>query len=588
VTCAIDGRAPVGCSSGTAEFTDLADGNHTMVISAQDTHGNQGDAARVVWTQDRTKPTLTLTASPSAARTQVDPVLTLDSLEADNDEDTIDEESAGLRSFRCQVDGGSVWICPKQIVTEVIAATPGTHSVNAWAIDAAGNLSDPVSYSWTKTSDTPVVSMSDIEIQEGGVATVTLTLDLAPARAVNISYQTVAGTAGTSDFVPVTRTARFAAGTTSTSFSINTKEDSQYEPDEQFSISYSPPSGATLSRNASTVTILDNESPPALSVADISVTETTGSNLIATINVQLSSQSPDPVSFDYGTADGTAGAKDYSARQGSLTIAAGRTTASIKVPVIGDSLSEATESFTVTLSNPVGAGLSKAVSTVSISDDDPLQTLSFTNPTVVEGGLVRITASLDFASGQPVSFDYATQPGSAATSDFRASSGSVTIPAGSRSAAISLSTVKDTIYEGTEQYSVAFTNAAGASLAASASTVTLTDDDPLPQISISDAAVTEVAGKNVTARADVVLSNPSDQAVSVTYRTVAGSAGETDYAATSGTLTIPAGTTKKSIVVTVRDDLLIEGDESLSVIIENPVGASLLRDTATLTIHDNE
>jgi hypothetical protein len=73
----------------------------------------------------------------------------------------------------------------------------------------------------------------------------------------------------------------------------------------------------------------------------------------------------------FTTTDGTATAgSDYTASSGTLTIAAGSTTANVTIAVNGDAVVEADETFTVTLSNVSGATLGNASATVTIINDD--------------------------------------------------------------------------------------------------------------------------------------------------------------------------------------------------------------------------
>ncbi|MGY1410491.1 Calx-beta domain-containing protein [Luteimonas sp. A611] len=78
------------------------------------------------------------------------------------------------------------------------------------------------------------------------------------------------------------------------------------------------------------------------------------------------------VSVDYNTADGTATTadNDYSAASGTVGIAEGASSVTISVAVIGDTANEPDESFSVELSNPVGAELADAQGIGTILNDD--------------------------------------------------------------------------------------------------------------------------------------------------------------------------------------------------------------------------
>ncbi len=90
----------------------------------------------------------------------------------------------------------------------------------------------------------------------------------------------------------------------------------------------------------------------------------------APYTVTLSSVSTVPVSVNIATANGTATAGlDYTAINGSLTFAPGVTSQVINIPILNDSLSEADETFTLTLSSPTNATLGTTTTvTTAITD----------------------------------------------------------------------------------------------------------------------------------------------------------------------------------------------------------------------------
>ena len=94
----------------------------------------------------------------------------------------------------------------------------------------------------------------------------------------------------------------------------------------------------------------------------------------------------------WATSDGTAVAgQDYTAvSNGSVTIAAGATTAEFTVTVTGDQTDEPNETFNVTISMPgsLAAILGGATATVTgtIIDDDPVMVTIAANTATVEEG----------------------------------------------------------------------------------------------------------------------------------------------------------------------------------------------------------
>ena len=128
-----------------------------------------------------------------------------------------------------------------------------------------------------------------------------------------------------------------------------------------------------------------------------------------------------PVTVKYATANGTATAgADYVATSGTLTFAPGETAKSVTVGVIGDTTVESNEKFTVKLSSPSGATISRTTATGTIVNDDTapvLPTLSIADSSKAEGlsgtSAMAFTVTLSKASTTPVNVGYATSNGTA-------------------------------------------------------------------------------------------------------------------------------------------------------------------------------
>ena len=112
----------------------------------------------------------------------------------------------------------------------------------------------------------------------------------------------------------------------------------------------------------------------------------------------------------------------------------------------------------------------------------------------------------------------------------------------------------------------------------------------LPGLSVGDAATTESGDGNDTHLSFTVTLEPaSDETVTVEYQTADGSAtAGDDYTAASGTLTFEPGDRQKTVRVTVHDDAVEDGGETLTVTLSKPSGATLERDEATGTINNTE
>ena len=169
-------------------------------------------------------------------------------------------------------------------------------------------------------------------------------LSSASSSAVTVDY-TVTGTATGSgtDYTLANGTLTIAANATQKNITIaSIVNDTLDEANETVIVTLSNAVGATLgSDDEHTYTINDNDAKPSLSIADVSGNETAGNRQFT---VTLSAASGLAVTVNYATSNGTATAgADYTATSGSLTIAAGATTATFNVAVLADSLNEADE-----------------------------------------------------------------------------------------------------------------------------------------------------------------------------------------------------------------------------------------------------
>ena len=87
----------------------------------------------------------------------------------------------------------------------------------------------------------------------------------------------------------------------------------------------------------------------------------------------------------------------------------------------------------------------------------------------------------------------------------------------------------------------------------------------------------------------VLRSAPAIQAVSVSYSTADATATASgDYTATSGRLTFARGETRKTIQVAIVGDTTFETDERFTVLLSNPVNATIADGSGTGTIQNDD
>ena len=118
---------------------------------------------------------------------------------------------------------------------------------------------------------------------------------------------------------------------------------------------------------------------------------------------------------------------------------------------------------------------------------------------------------------------------------------------------------------------------------------TITDNDPLPALSINDVTVTEGNSGQVAATFTVTLAPVSGRSVTVSYATADGTGqAPGDYPAASGSLTFAAGQTTKQVTVLVNGDLLDESNETFFVNLTGPTNATLADGQGIGTITDDD
>jgi hypothetical protein len=204
--------------------------------------------------------------------------------------------------------------------------------------------------------------------------------------------------------------------------------------------------------------------------------------------------------------------------------------------------------------------------------------------------VATFTVSLSAPSASTVTVDFITNPVTATSgTDFVAASGTVTFVPTDVSEPVTVTINGDTLDELNETFTVDLSNPSNGTILDAQGVGTITDDDPPPSISISDATITEGDAGTTNATFTVSLSAVSGLPVSVDFATVDGTATQPgDYTLTAGTLVIPANTPSAPIMVPVVGDLVIEGNETFTVDIFTPVNATIADGSATGTITDND
>jgi len=192
---------------------------------------------------------------------------------------------------------------------------------------------------------------------------------------------------------------------------------------------------------------------------------------------------------------------------------------------------------------------------------------------VTEGNAASVSATftvrLSQAADVDVTVQYSTANLTATTggSDYMAKTGTVTIPAGQTSETFTVAILGDCVAEPTETFAVNLSSAINASIGDGQGIGTIIDDEP--RLSIGDASIREGKSGTKVMTFTVTLSAAYDEPVTVNFATRDGTAtaADSDYVATSGTLSFAPGETVKTIAVVVKGDRKREADEYFDVLL---------------------
>ncbi|MET0625481.1 MAG: FG-GAP-like repeat-containing protein, partial [Pyrinomonadaceae bacterium] len=354
-----------------------------------------------------------------------------------------------------------------------------------------------------------------------------------------------------------------------------------------------------LATNAVTLLLNVSEPLPCLSVEDVTLTEGDSGTQNAVFNVALSQTSAETVRVNYSLKGLTANAgADYTPVSGRLVFAPGETAKTVAVPVAGDALDEADETFELELASASNAGVADAVGLGTVNDNDPTPTLSVGDITKTEGNFfggqgstATFKIQLSAPSGRNVTVRYATASGTAISeSDFRNTTFTATIPAGQTSVDVGVTIYTDDTFEPDETFFLDLSEPVNATIADGRAQCTLTNDDAPPTLTAEFGFGQEGDSGQSTVSFTLHLSNPSALPVSVDYATADGTAvAPGDYPAATGTFTFAPEETAKTFTIAVNGDTVDEVDETLLVNFSNPVNMTLPANTqATGFIIDDD
>ncbi|MBD2690670.1 beta strand repeat-containing protein [Anabaena catenula] len=252
---------------------------------------------------------------------------------------------------------------------------------------------------------TITLALSPASVTEDGTGNLvyTFTRTGSTTNALTVNYS-IAGTAASTDYTGATpgtgKTITFAAGSSTATLTIDPTADTTVEANETVALTLATGTGYTVgTTTVVTGTITNDDVAPSVTInlsADQTIVEGRTNPQNVSYTVTLSSTSTQTITVQYATANGTAIAgSDYTSKTGTLTFNPGVTTQSIILPILNDSINEANETFTVTLTSPTNAGLGTKTSATTTITDTLVASVTTTLPTNVENLTLTGTTAIN-------------------------------------------------------------------------------------------------------------------------------------------------------------------------------------------------
>lgn len=397
-------------------------------------------------------------------------------------------------------------------------------------------------------------------------------------------------------------TVTISAGQTGSATASITVDDQIIEGPETVTVTLTSASSSSftyvLDPAASTATgqIIDNDNVPAnlqLSVTKTADAAEPGTDGAFSVSLPAGITTTEDVTVNY-TISGTAtSGTDYATMSGSVVIPAGSTSVPVPVSVLPDQIIEGTETVILTITGGTSASYTFTPgtndnATVNISDDDNTPantTLSISKlndaSEPLTAGLVSIELPAGITASEDITVTYTISGTATADVDYAALSGSAIILAGRSNVRVPVPVIDDQVIEPLETVIFTLTGGNSTNFAYTGTanvTVNIADDDNTPANLVlnvtkdTDAAEPSMPGGFIIALPENVTATED---ITVTYAISGTATASSDYNDLSGLVVIPAGNNSVPVPVTVVDDQVIEGTETVILEITGGSSASL-------------
>lgn len=308
--------------------------------------------------------------------------------------------------------------------------------------------------------------------------------------------------------------------------------------------------------------------------------------------LQLTAATDKTVSIPF-SLDGTAiPGDDYTVNSSPVVILPGYTTAEIVVNIIDDDVDEDTETAVLIMGSPTNAVKGNPFTHImNIEDNDDPPEVSFLLPDqsfpedVDNLALLR----LSHPSSKDIVVDFDTGGIAQRGVDYTILSSPITIPALDTTFPIVVDVIDDLIDEDDEPFSISLLSAVNATIGnPSVHIYTILDNDDPPDVFFTwEEQIGDESVGTMTVEFQLTIESSKD--ITVPFNITGTATRDVDYSIDGTPVFIPAGDTTASVLITVipdTDDDDLEGDETVVLMIQNPVNANKgtpFKHTATIT-----
>ncbi|UOF02448.1 Calx-beta domain-containing protein [Bdellovibrio reynosensis] len=345
-----------------------------------------------------------------------------------------------------------------------------------------------------------------------------------------------------------------------------------------------------VSSMASSASITFDNTPPTATLSG----QPTGSSSKYALNIDVSGSGVVGYKYKVGVSGSTdcSVATGYSASEVAYTVnitdnISALANGTIKVCVVGKDAAGNWQTYATATSatwTKNSPAIQFTATTSSVSEyNDPTHNVAVSIPSAVD---VAVSVSYTFSNG--------SAPSATMSNDYTATNGTATIAAGSTTVNIAIPILDNTTEENSETFKLTLSSPVGGSLGTNTvHTVTITDDEAPPLVTIQDVYVSEGATTNLMA----TLSHPTDKgavAINWTRDTCTGvdcATAGTDYtmAVTSGTASVPSGSTSITFgSLTTIDNAADELYKRVPIKITSITGGTSYISNADIFISDND